>query len=65
MQAQPSEIVKVMDESYNENALDWSNLQIETTMRDLIACVHRYYEMSPSRFEAKNGHFVIAEFGCA
>ena len=56
---------RVMSESYNSDASDWSNVSISTTQRDLVACVTRYHELSPSRFEDTDTPFVIAEFGCA
>jgi hypothetical protein len=31
----------------------------------LVACVNRYYELKPERFEDLDTPFVIAEFGCA
>ena len=54
-----------MSEDYNAACGDWSNASISTTQRDLIACVNRYYELSPERFEDIESPFVIAEFGCA
>lgn len=54
-----------MSEVYNEACGDWSNASIITTMRDLVACVTRYHELAPERFEDTDTPFVIAEFGCA
>lgn len=54
-----------MDEQYNEACTDWSNVSIMTTMKDLTACVERYHELSPERFEDLSTPFIIAEFGCA
>lgn len=56
---------RVMSEAYNESCGDWSNVSISTTQNDLIACVRRYYELAPERFEDTDLPFVIAEFGCA
>lgn len=58
-------LARVMSETYNEGCGDWSNLSISTTQRDLIACVNRYHDIDPSRFEDIDLPFVIAEFGCA
>lgn len=54
-----------MSEAYNESCGDWSNMSITTTQKDLIACVNRYYELKPQRFDDLDTPFVIAEFGCA
>jgi hypothetical protein len=56
---------RVMSEAYNESCGDWSNVSISTTQSDLIACVARYHELKPERFEDTELPFVIAEFGCA
>ena len=56
---------RVMSESYNSDASDWSNVSISTTQRDLISCVNRYHELCPSRFVDTDTPFVIAEYGCA
>lgn len=56
---------RVMSETYNDDAADWSNVSISTTQKDLISCVNRYHEINPSRFEDTDLPFVIAEFGCA
>ena len=60
-----SSSARVMSEAYNEACGDWSNVSISTTQRDLIACVNRYNELCPERFEDFDTPFVIAEFGCA
>lgn len=54
-----------MSEAYNESCGDWSNVSISTTQRDLVACVHRYHDLNPARFDDIETPFVIAEFGCA
>jgi hypothetical protein len=54
-----------MSEAYNESCGDWSNVSISTTEKDLVACVTRYNELDPARFEDTDSPFVIAEFGCA
>ncbi len=56
---------RVMSEAYNESCGDWSNVSISTTQNDLVACVNRYHELKPERFEDTDLPFVIAEFGCA
>lgn len=56
---------RVMSEAYNESCGDWSNESINTTIRDLVACVQRYHELNPARFDDTDLPFVIAEFGCA
>jgi len=56
---------RVMDEQYNEACTDWSNVSILTTMPDLTACVERYHNLNPERFEDTDTPFIIAEYGCA
>ena len=55
----------MMSDIYNEACGDWSNQSITTTMRDLVACVNRYYALNPARFDDTDTPFVIAEYGCA
>ncbi|CDW86981.1 sam dependent carboxyl methyltransferase [Stylonychia lemnae] len=56
---------RVMDEQYNESCSDWSNVSINTTLKDLTACVERYHNLDPNRFDQTDIPFVIAEYGCA
>ena len=58
-------MARVMSDIYNEACGDWSNKSITTTILDLVACVHRYHQNNPARFDDIDTPFVIAEYGCA
>jgi len=39
-----------MDEKYNESCGNWSNVSINSTLKDLTACIERYHNLDPERF---------------